>query len=226
MPQGQGTDQEQKPEARPAGTEHSQLWLFLQEHYKKIILGISLIVLIAAVSSGYQYYQNQRMEQARQELSKINSGLQGQEKQQALQELLSEVPQQMETAVLLELANTAQDQQNFSDAEDYWARLAESSQDPGLQAAARLGQARALAEQGENGASLDILEEMLQQAPKEYQESIYFEIAALAEKAQEWEKALEAYEFLAQSQELESSQEDFLQHKISQLEQKLDANGA
>jgi predicted negative regulator of RcsB-dependent stress response len=226
MPQKTKPPQEQEPAAQPAGAEHTQLWLFVQEHYRKIILVICLIILTAAASSGYQYYQSQRLEQTRQELSRINSKLQGQEKQQALQQLLSEAPQQMERAVLLELANTAQDLEDFPSAIEYWSQLAQSSQDPGLQAAARLGQARALAKQDKTEDSLQILQETLQQAPQDYQEPIYFEMAALAEEAQDWEKALEAYQFLAQKSDLGSRQEDFLQYKISQLEQRLDSNGA
>ncbi|MFP4587308.1 MAG: tetratricopeptide repeat protein [Desulfohalobiaceae bacterium] len=226
MPHNTDTSRQQNQEAQPPGAEHSRLWLFVQEHYKKIILGIMLLILAAAVSSGYQYYQGQRLEQARQELSRIKTELQGQKKQQALQELLSDVPGQMEKAVLLELANTAQEQQDFSSAAKHWARLAKNSQDSGLQTAARLGQARALAEQDQTRASLDLLEEMLEQAPKEYQESLYFEIAALAEKVEDWEKALKAYESLAQAKELDSRQKDFLQYKISRLEERLESDGA
>ncbi|MFP4213923.1 MAG: tetratricopeptide repeat protein [Desulfohalobiaceae bacterium] len=218
--------QEQQQAAQPSGGEHSRLYLFMQEHYKKLILGVCLIILVAAASSGYQYYQNQRQEQARQELTRITDQLQGQEKYQALQELLPEAPQQMQKTVLLELANSAQNLEDFSSAADYWSKLADNSQDPGLRTTARLGQAKALAEQGQGAASLDILQELLQEAPDTYQESIYFEIAALAEEAQKWELALEAYKHLAGTKELDSRQEGFLEHKISELEQRLEANGA
>lgn len=218
------TDQQS---AQPAGdAEHSQLWLQIQKHYKKIILGIALIILAAAASSGYQYYRTHRLAQAKQELAEIKIQLQGREKFQALQDMQDRIPKDMQTALLLELATVTHELEDFSKAEQYWARLAQTSQDSGLSTAARLGQARALAEQGELEDSLQILDNLLQEAPPVYQRSIYFEIAEVAEQIENWQKALQAYQYLEESEELAARQTDFLQYKTSQLENKLEQDGA
>jgi tetratricopeptide (TPR) repeat protein len=89
-----------------------------------------------------------------------------------------------------------------------------------LRVVATLGRAKALRLQGDPEAALDLLQDLAETAPDRYSRSINFEIAGAAEQAGKWQQALSAYQELKSASDITSGNREFLQYKISQLQQK------
>jgi predicted negative regulator of RcsB-dependent stress response len=194
----------------------------IHDHIKQIGLVVGAIVLVAAGVTGYKFYRQQAMENARAELNRITSQNRGQEAVQALQSFLPEAPESIKQAVRFEIALRSMENEAYDLAAQTWQGIDSATQDPNLQVVAALGRAKALRLSGNLDQSLQILDQLLESAPQEYAQSIQFERAATAEESQAWQKALNAYESLRSETGLTASNQGYLDFKIAQLKKKVD----
>jgi len=193
----------------------------IHDHIKEIGLVVGAIVLVAAGVTGYKFYRQQAVENARGELNRITSRNQGPEAIKALQSFLPEAPGSIKQAVRFEIALRSMENEAYDLAAQAWQDIDSATQDPNLHVVAALGRAKALRLSGNLDQSLKILEQLREKAPQEYAQSIHFERAAAAEENQEWQKALNAYQSLKSETGLTASKQGFLDYKIAQLKKKI-----
>jgi predicted negative regulator of RcsB-dependent stress response len=192
----------------------------IQDNLKLIALVIGGIIVIAAAVTGYRQYKSATIQDARQRLSAVLAKDQEPEKIRALQDLLGDVPGELRPGVLLELAKASMERKSYSEAATYWKRVAAETGETNTRVVATLGRAKAMRLQGKPEASLDILTELARSAPDRYQRSINYEIAGAAEQAGKWKQALSAYRELKSATDITSGNRNYLQYKITELQQK------
>lgn len=198
----------------------------IHDHIKEIGIVVGAVVLVAAGVTGYKFYQQKTIQNARAELNRITSQNQGQEAIKALQSFLPEAPEDIRQAVRLEVASRSMASEDYDLAAQTWQDIHATAQDPNLQVVASLGRAKALRLAGKLGQSLEILDQLLDMAPKEYIQSINFERAAVAEENGQWQKALNAYQDLKSETSLTASNQGYLDYKIAQLQGKLEQSNS
>ncbi len=190
----------------------------IQEHQKLIILVLATIVVVAAVYSGYNFFQERAQQQALQEMNRIMAIQAERERLEALNDFLDRAPQTMRGGVLLEITRIHMDAGRYEQASSSFERLGEV--DRTLRPVAVLGQAKALEFLEEYGRALEVLEEGEGEIPLEFTNQFNVQKAFVAEQAGEYTKALEAYENLLF--EAQGIDDGFIQYKIENLRQKIE----
>lgn len=225
-------DSQQKPDMRhrlqeEMNQEINPLVEKIQKHLKKIALVIGGIILISASVTGYRYYKQKALTQAKETFSQILVQKQGAEKIAALEGFLDEAPGSMQRGVRLELAKSCLEQKRYSQAAAHWKQVAETApQGSNMAVIAKLGQAKALRLNGQPAESLELLKELAETVSETYERSVNMELAVTAEEAEDWSTALQAYRALQSQTELADRRDDYFQYKISQLEEKTGAGTA
>ncbi len=225
-------DPQQKPDLKhrvqeEINQEINPLVEKIQRHLKKIALVIGGIILISASVTGYRYYKQQALSQAKEQFSQILVQKQGAEKIAALEELAKQAPGSMQRGVRLELARSCMELERFTEAAAHWKEVAASApQGSNMAVIATLGQAKALRLNGQAGQSLELLQGLADKISDTYKRSVNLELAVTAEEAKEWSTALEAYQRLQSQTDLADRRDDYFAYKISQLEEKVATNTA
>jgi predicted negative regulator of RcsB-dependent stress response len=198
----------------------------IHDNVKLIGLVLGSVVLIAAGVTGYKYFKQTRLQNAKSTMSSLLTQNQGQELITALEGFLPEAPEAVKQAVRLELAKQSMEQESYEAAATYWQQAAQGSSDPNLRTVAGLGQAKALRFAGQPEQSLQLLESLQSEAPAEYERTLLYEVAVTAEAAGQWQRALTAYEELHSMAELTSKRGNFIEYKIGMLQNMLAAGNS
>lgn len=219
--------QDQSPENKAAQTSAppaSEWTRFVTDNMKSIGLVLAAIIVIAALFSGYSYYKNRTMRNAQQSVDRIMTEEQGKARIEALQEFLPQAPKEMQTGLHLQLARLCMQEELFTQAVSHWKHIRKDSTDQDLQIIAVLGQASALAGQDKNSQALDLLQDNVSRTPERYMRSFNLKTASIAEKAGNWEVALAAYQKVADMGDLTSQRDEFIEHKIRLMQDKVDSH--
>jgi predicted negative regulator of RcsB-dependent stress response len=185
---------------------------------KPIGLTIAAIVLGAGLYSGYDFYQQSQQEKAANELGNLLAIKDNKARAEKLEVFLTGAPDNLKIGVQLELARTYMDSKDYDKAAQVFARLA-GVEDDSLKPVAILGQVKALEFSKQYAQALEILEKNKQDFPGEYNEQVTQRVAFLAEKVEDWTKALAAYEELKAG--AEGGETKFFDYKIQVLKKKV-----
>lgn len=214
----QGPEQPSAQEAPPPVAGWAKV---ITDNLKTIGLILGAIIVAAALFSGYSYYKTRTLRNAQQSVDRIMSQKEGQARISALADFVPQAPEKMQTGLHLQVARLGMQEGDYARAASHWEKAMGRIQDQDLRIVAVLGRAAALAEQGDNSQALELLQESASQAPQRYQRSLKSKIASIAEKNQQWELALQAYQDIADQAELNSQRDEYIEHKINVLENKL-----
>ncbi|WP_457571620.1 tetratricopeptide repeat protein [Desulfovulcanus sp.] len=184
---------------------------------KPIGITIAAIVLAAGLYSGYNFYQQSQQEKAANELGNILALKDNKAKANALEVFLKKAPEPLKIGVQLELARVYMQNKDYKQAAQTFGRLQEV--DEIFKPVAVLGQVKALELNKQYAQALEILEKNKQAFPKEYNDQVAQRIAFLAEKVEDWTKALAAYEELKAN--VQGGETKFFDYKIQTLKKKV-----
>jgi predicted negative regulator of RcsB-dependent stress response len=191
------------------------------DNFKVIGLVLAAVIVIAALFSGYSYYKTQTLRNAKQRVDQIMSENSGQERIQALEAFVPQAPKTMQTALHLQLAKLCMQEEEFTQGAAHWEYIEKNSSDQDLQTVAALGQAAAFAAMDRTQEALKLLQATLEKAPKRYSRTLTMKLATVAEKAGQWEQALNAYQTLADMEALPAQPDEFIEHKIKAIQNKM-----
>ncbi|GEM_PF-1001464 len=194
----------------------------IQEHQNTIILVIVTVLVLAAVYSGYTFFQERTKQQALDEMNRILAIDDTEDRVSALETFLDTAPKAMQGGALLELTRIYMDKGRYEKAADAFNRLGEK--DKALRPVAVLGQAKALELMNESGRSLEVLEKAEEEIPREFRNQYYTKLAYVAEQAGNYSRALEAYERL--KQETHATDPGFIRYKMDSLRQMIEEKGS
>lgn len=219
-------------QSQPAENTASQItpppaagWVKVVTDNVRIIgLVLAAIIIIAALYSGYSYYKNRTLRNAQQTVDQIMSNQQGQARISALEDFLPQAPDEMQTALYLQLARLCLQEEDFDRADVHWEHIQENTQDRDMQVVAAMGRATALSGLDKPSEALALLHKTADQAPKRYQRTLNLKIAATAEQAGDWEQALQAYQDVADMAALGAQRDEFIEHKIRLLKKKMNTS--
>ncbi len=201
------------------GAESRQLFEKIMEQWRTIAAIAGAIVVMVAAYSGYGAYQEHRLTKAEHALEQAMLENQGTQRLAALEGLRDALPSSLLPRYWLEMAKAAQEQQDWTRALEFWARLAQEGPD-NWSVLARLGQAASMLRLGQAREALDVLELLSVQAPESMHSVVLLQLAEAAEQAEDWERALAAYEQLKTSED--SPQAGFVEYKTSRIRERLD----
>lgn len=174
------------PEATP-------LWLFVNNHAPKIAAIVVLFVVVIGGYAFFQGYQEGKLADSRQELSLIISIQNDDGREQALEKFKVDMPQELATAVNLELANIAINKKDFAKAERLFALVAEENKGLALGFVASLNRGDTMVRQGHNKEAYAFFEGLVSGAKEEMLPILYLRMAETAELAKMNKEAIEAY---------------------------------
>ncbi len=213
--------QEAPPIASEINEQVSPLLKKITENLKQIGLVFGAIILVAAVITGYQYYRVKSIQNAQAEMGQILVQDDPQQQLKELEAFLPESPKKLQPAVRLQIASLALENEDYSLAASYWKKISANHQDQELETIAEIGLAEALHLQGETSEALSILKKLQQEAPEAFKQNIHYALASMAEMSQDWTTSLKAYEQLKSESDLSGSNSEYIDHKITQLQQKI-----
>jgi len=194
----------------------------IQEHQKTIIFVIGTVLVLAAVYSGYTFFQERTKQQALEEINRILAIDDNEDRISALESFLDGAPKAMQGGALLELTRIYMDTGRYEKAADAFNRLGEK--DKSLRPVAVLGQAKAFELMNESGRSLEVLEKAQEEITPEFRNQYYTRLAFVAEQAGNYSRALEAYERL--KQETHGTDPGFIRYKMDSLRQMIEEKGS
>ena len=215
----------QKKETPPISSEINEqvspLLKKLTENLKQIGLVFGAIILVAAVVTGYKYYRITTLENAQARMGEIMLQDDPLKRIKDLEAFLPDSPKKLKPAIRLQIASQAMEHGEYELAAEYWERISSTQQDEELAVIASIGRANALHLQGETGQAMDILSGLQREAPEAFSQNINYALASVAEASQDWETSLKAYEQLKSASGLTGSNTEYLEHKITQLQEKI-----
>ena len=186
--------------------------------YWRHSLAAAAIILVAAGGYAlYGVYQKSQVEKAEAALGEIITTKAGAERIAALEGLAKTAPAGVQAGIYLEVAKTAQGLNDFAKAATAFELVAASAP-AGMKTIAALGQATALSRAGQDAKAVDVLEAMIGSAPKAFSMTIDRQLAVTAEAAQQWQKALAAYERMKADGNVQNA--SFIDARIADLKAK------
>jgi predicted negative regulator of RcsB-dependent stress response len=214
-----------QPEAPPLASEINEqvspLLKKLTENLKQIGLIFGAIILVAAVITGYRYYRMKTLENAQAKWGHILIQDEPEQRITNLQAFLPEAPNALQPAIRLQIASQALKHGDYDLAAASWKTIAANHPDQELETIARIGLAEALHLQGQTGQALDILKQLQQKAPEAFKQNILYALAAMAESNRDWAASVQAYEQLKSESDVTGTNSEYIDHKITQLQQKI-----
>lgn len=214
-----------QPETPPLASEiNEQVSPFLKkitENLKQIGLVFGAIILVAAVITGYRYYRVKTLENAQAKWGHILIQDEPEQRIRDLQAFLPEAPNALQPAIRLQIASQALEHGDYDRAAASWKTIAAKHPEQELETIAGIGLAEALHLQGQTGQALDILKQLQQKAPEAFKQNILYALAAMAESHEKWETSLQAYKQLKSASGLTGSNSEYIDHKVTQLQQKI-----
>lgn len=217
------SQQNQAPETKDSRTNLPPTagWAkVVTDNIKVIGLVLAVVIVVAAVFSGYTYYKTQTLRNAKQQVDHIMSENSGQERIDALESFVDQAPKTMHTALHLQLAKLCMQEEDFNRAAAHWEYI-EKNADKDLQTLAALGRATAFAAVKKTQQALELLQKTVENAPKRYNRTLNMKLATIAENAGQWKLALNAYQNLTELEALTARQDEFVQHKIQTIQDKI-----
>ncbi len=181
---------------------------------KQLIIGVSVVVAVAAVYAGMNAYTQRARTASQADLGAILIQPDGPDKVAQLEQLVDDAHGSVKPAVILALAEAAMNDGEYAKAAGYWGRIADEA-DGDTRFAAKLNQAKARLLAGDAKEALTSLQSMADGASEGYAVPLNRQIAVAAEAAGDKAEALAAYKKLA---ELNVGDKPFVDSKISQLE--------
>ncbi|WP_462324114.1 tetratricopeptide repeat protein [Desulfoplanes sp.] len=188
------------------------------DNLKPIGMGIGAIILVVGGYSGYTTYAKMQTKKLNNELGSILIQEDPAKRITSLNQFLSEHPSAMPVGTLLEVANAAMNSKDYQEAASAWSRVAGESEGE-IEILALMGQARALGLDGKYEESLTVLDTIDTTAAKDFATPLSRQIAHAAEQAQDWKKALAAYEELKTTGAVTNTA--FLDMKIAEIRAKM-----
>ncbi len=179
--------------------EATPLLQFILKHAMLIIAGLALFVVILGGVGGYNWYTEQKLEQAQASLSQIVLSKQGEERIAALEAFISTAPSSMQGGIQLALAETAMELKSYDKAATHFGALAKLDQQGalGLLAALNQGQALLLAKKPKD--ALTVFESIVDKASAVQKIVIQQALAEAALQVGDIEKAKKTFEAMAAS---------------------------
>ena len=196
---------------------HPLLQYFV-DNLKKIVAGISAIILVVAVYAGVQAYNNHNLEKNVEKLGAILLNEKGAQKIEALKALAKDCPSAMREGVRLQLATALMLNKQYLEAESIYKEL-EGVDDKNMSTIVSLSLVRTYMDQNQSDKALDELKKLKASAPESYRPVVSMQLANAAEQAQDWPTALESYKSLAEK--AQPGVADYYKYKIKQIEAKI-----
>lgn len=181
--------------------EASPFLTFLLVHSRKLILLIVLIILAIIGTGIWQYQASGKLQSATELLGKISLMPDSADKLAALEKFVSEADSGLRMAATLELAKTADLQQDYAKSAQAWGYVAQNDKGA-MQVPAAVAEARALSRQGKIEDAMSKLNGLLKAAPQEMRPLINGIIADTAEMNGDYARALAACEDTLKSQDV------------------------
>ncbi len=188
-------------------------------HLREISIIVGAIVLIAVFYSGYKIYKQKRLSNAKKEFKSI---LMQKDRKQEITKLnlfLTKAPEGIKDAIRFELITLYLKDKNYKNAQRIWEDIYKDTEDADIKFISRLGLAESLAMQQKYNHAIKILDSLKTQ--KEYNETIFTEIAKIAEAAKDYKQAIWAYKELTSISQDRDPNYMYYKYKIAQLEAKL-----
>lgn len=200
-------EQEVVQEARP-------ILETLLKYKTPIIAGVATLLVMVAAYSGYTGWRNYSLTSAQEELGEIITTTSGQDLIDQLTAFADTTDSRVRPAALFELADALMESSLYAEAADVWTSLAEID-DEHIQGVAILGQARCLLLDGRAQAAFDTAKAYQVTAPEAFSLPVNRLLAAAAEQTGDKAAALEAYQALAASQQVQDL--PFIESRIREL---------
>lgn len=189
----------------------------LVDNMNYIVAAIAALLLIVAAVSLYNWYSARNLAQAKNDLGTILSEKSGQEKITSLDAFLKEAPEALKPGILLELANEAMSEKQYSVAQGYWNSLVELGGED-ITPVAIMGRARCLLLEGKAKEAVNQLVALKAHVSENFAMPVNRQLAETAEQAGDIETALAAYSELADKDQAGNKQ--YLEFKIRELQSK------
>lgn len=146
--------------------ESAPLLQFITAHASKIA-GVVLALLLVLGGMGiWKWYHGGKQQEAREELTRIESQLKGKDRDKALDQLAQKAPDSVKLFIYLSLAKSAQENGDPVLSADAYSKAAKLEGDSALAITAALGSAGSLLAQGEYMQGLALLQELETKTPE------------------------------------------------------------
>jgi tetratricopeptide (TPR) repeat protein len=188
------------------------------DNLKPIGIGIGALILVVGAYSGYTTYAKVQVKKLNDELGTILIQEDPAKRITSLNQFLADHPSKMPVGTLLEVAASAMTSNNYPEAASAWSKVADASRGE-IRILALLGQARALSLDEKYRESLSVLESIDTTDAKDLATPVARQVAFAAEQAQDWQKALTAYEELKSMGAVTNTA--FLDMKIADIKAKM-----
>ena len=213
--------QEAPPIASEINEQVSPLLKKITENLKQIGLIFGAVILVAAVITGYRYYRVKTLQNAQAQWGHILIQNNPEQRIKDLETFLPEAPDTIQPAIRLQIASQALEHEDYDRSAASWKKIAANPPEQELETIAEIGLAEALHLQGQTAQALDILKQLQQKAPEAFKQNIHYALAAMAEASRDWTASLQAYEQLKSESDLTGTNSEYIDHKIDQLQQKI-----
>ena len=200
------------PEATPA-------LQFVTEHARTISGIVVGIVLIAVICIGYKWHHKSTLEAGQAEIA---TALQAGEAGQviaALEAIIPNLPEELQLSAFSEIVMRAEGLTEHEKAAEYWQKIYTQASDPGYRTVAGLGLAKNWQALGKQDEAAGLLDTLSATAGESLLPQVQIERAMLAERMGDYQKSLEIYQGLQNSENLYNNA--FLGTQIEKLNEKL-----
>ncbi|MBF0481883.1 MAG: hypothetical protein HQK81_07055 [Desulfovibrionaceae bacterium] len=167
----------------------------LLDNWKPLAATAAALLILAVGYGVARSYRQKAVAQAESELGQLLIQKEGADRLVALENFLPKAPDAVKPAVLLELAKASTELGQFKKAAGAWGELAKSAT-PAMGGVAVLGQAAALAQDGDNAQAEAVLVAAKDAMPKSFEVAFNRQLALYAEQAGDYPRALAAYQTL------------------------------
>lgn len=183
-------------------------------------IGLIVLLIIAGVGgyAWYENYQKSQIEFALEEFGTIAAQEDIAEKKEALIAFLKTAPEEIQSVVRLELIELYRVEQDYKNSSEQLRELAKAN-NPLVKTLALLGAADDLVRLANFDEALTVLKDVKVFAGKVYEPIILNRIATVAESAEKWQEALDAYKELQGN--IRNQGKDYINYKIEDIQQKI-----
>ncbi len=189
----------------------------IQDNIKIILLVVGSVLFIAAAYSLNSFWQERKVNLANAQLEAILVQEEPDVRLTELQAFLSQAPDRMKGAILLEIARTSISVEEYPNAAESFRELARL--DPDMRPIALLGRAKAYELMEDYAEALALLKDESDSIPDEFKNQYLTMLSFNAEHAGDYSAALDAYKRLKDL--AQGADVGFIDFKINSLRQKI-----
>lgn len=189
----------------------------IQDNIRIILAVTGIVLFVAAAYSLNSLWQERKINQANSRLETILAVKEPESRISRLEAFLGQAPERLKGAILLEMARTSMNTEEYGTAIDSFEQLGRL--DPEMRPVSLLGRAKALELMQDYKKALNILQKESSDIPDEFRVQYLNLLSFNAENAGDYPAALDAYEDLKEN--AEDSDVGFLEYKIATIRQKL-----